>query len=1107
VAIDIAPAMRRNHADVPLVVRGTEILSTDPAAVRRQKLARITLDSMVQFVGLLDAEGTVLEINQIALDAVGITLADVEGQPFWTTFWWQVSAEINATLRSSIARAAQGEVVRWDTPIFGRAGGKDTIIIDASLCPVRDETGNVVFICAEGRDITAKKEQQREIAQKNIELQGLLERIRELDEIKTQFFANVSHELRTPLALILGPAQRLLDRESTLDRGQRGEAARVIVRNARMLLTHVNQLLDMSRIEARKLKIELRETDVAALLRFLASHFAVLAADRQIAFEVDANEPCLAAVDPAKLQRVLMNLLGNAFKFAPDHGRIRCSLQASAHELSLSVDDSGPGVKPEQRQAIFERFRQGDGGLSRELGGTGLGLAIAKEFVEMHKGRLEALASDLGGARFQITLPLHHLSAPEPEVATTAANLDHSTLDGILEELRSKSPAQPASMPALAGRPRVLVVEDNPDMNRFVCECIGRDYEVLSAMDGREGLEQALRFRPALIVSDIMMPHVSGVEMIAEMRKRPELRSTPVLLLSAKADEELMVKLLDDGAQDFIIKPFSEKDLAVRVRNLLVAQQAREETARSLARERNAREEAELQKQLLHSTFMQAPLLIAVLRGPEHVIELANPRMCEQIWQRPERELLNRPLFEVIPEMSGQNARPLLQRVYQTGVPHVGRETPVIFKRPTDNSETRYFDFIYSAFRNIDGKIEGIFVVASEVTAQVMAREQLDGLRNAAESANRAKDEFLAMLGHELRNPLSPILTALQLMKLRGDVGSERERIVIERQVKHLTRLVDDLLDVSRIARGRIELKPRTLEFAEVVATAIEMASPLLEQQNHRLAVNVPRSGLTVEGDSIRLSQVISNLLTNAAKYTPPGGDISIRAERVADEVVLYVRDAGIGIAPDVLPRIFDLFVQERQALDRSQGGLGIGLTIVRSLVERHGGSVSARSDGPGRGSEFIVRLPAAPAREVPADALPAARAAPALHLPPSAAERVLIVDDNEDGAEMLGAALERRGYRTRVAHDAPTALVLAAEFAPDVAFLDIGLPVMDGYELAAHLRDIPGLANMRLIALTGYGQESDRRRTHEAGFHVHLVKPVDIDTIEAALRNSEPAS
>lgn len=379
-----------------------------------------------------------------------------------------------------------------------------------------------------------------------------------------------------------------------------------------------------------------------------------------------------------------------------------------------------------------------------------------------------------------------------------------------------------------------------------------------------------------------------------------------------------------------------------------------------------------------------------------------------------------------------------------------------------------------------------------------VAREEAEVQKRLAESANRAKDEFLAMLGHELRNPLSPILTALQLMKLRG--GDGRERTVIERQVTHLTRLVDDLLDVSRIARGKVELKQEVVEMALVVANAIELASPLLEQRTQTLDVDVARRGLAVRGDPTRLSQVVANLLTNAAKYTPPGGHITVRAGNEDGDVVLRVRDTGIGIDHEVLPRVFDLFVQERQAIDRSQGGLGLGLTIVRSLVEQHRGSVSAHSDGPGRGSEFVVRLPEVSSAP-DADAGP--HRSPGTTVPAASAgigRRILVVDDNEDAADMLSDALKMKGHVTTVAHDAPDALKVAAAFMPEVAFLDIGLPVMDGYELAVRLREIPGLSGLRLIAVTGYGQESDRRKSEVAGFHHHLVKPVDLDAVDTVL-------
>jgi PAS domain S-box-containing protein len=367
----------------------------------------------------------------------------------------------------------------------------------------------------------------------------------------------------------------------------------------------------------------------------------------------------------------------------------------------------------------------------------------------------------------------------------------------------------------------------------------------------------------------------------------------------------------------------------------------------------------------------------------------------------------------------------------------------------------------------------------------------------AAEAANRAKDEFLAMLGHELRNPLAPILTALQLMRLRGEDASMRERVVIERQITHLTRLVDDLLDVARIARGKVELKLEALEIADVVARAIEVASPVLEQRTQTLEIDVPDRGLVVEGDAARLTQVLANLLNNAAKYTPPGGHITIAAAAAGRDVEVRVRDNGLGIAPAALPRVFDLFVQGGQALDRAEGGLGLGLTIVRSLTERHGGSVTAHSEGAGRGSEFVVRLPLT---QRPVTAAGPAPAEAAVEAAPPAGARVLIVDDNVDAAEMLAHVLTIKGHQTWVAHDGPSALRVAEEAQPDAALLDIGLPVMDGYELAGRLRESAGGRGIRLVAVTGYGQPADRLRSAAAGFHHHLVKPIDLDEVVAVL-------
>jgi PAS domain S-box-containing protein len=358
--------------------------------------------------------------------------------------------------------------------------------------------------------------------------------------------------------------------------------------------------------------------------------------------------------------------------------------------------------------------------------------------------------------------------------------------------------------------------------------------------------------------------------------------------------------------------------------------------------------------------------------------------------------------------------------------------------------------------------------------------------------ADRRKDEFLALLSHELRNPLAPILTAAEIMKLRGDVPAPQEREVIVRQAHYLVRLVDDLLDVSRVARGKVTLTKKTLELADIVAKAVEATAPLLEQRRHQLALTIPSYGLPVEADEVRLTQVVNNLLTNAARYTDPGGRIEVAAERDGDDVVLRVRDNGAGIAPALLPHVFEMFVQGARGSDRSEGGLGLGLSLVQSLTALHGGTVTVHSEGLGRGSEFTIRLPASVPllRPAPLAALATRRIAG------GCGHRVLVVDDNRDAGTMISKLLAEAGYEVQIAGDALQALSVAPMFRPHVAIVDIGLPVMDGYTLGCELRARMGGGAPTLVALTGYGQERDQRRSAEAGFALHLVKPVDAERL-----------
>jgi two-component system CheB/CheR fusion protein len=435
-----------------------------------------------------------------------------------------------------------------------------------------------------------------------------------------------------------------------------------------------------------------------------------------------------------------------------------------------------------------------------------------------------------------------------------------------------------------------------------------------------------------------------------------------------------------------------------------------------------------------------------------------------------------------------QRVREEWERSLATGTPH-----EIEFRIQAIDGSYRYVLGRAVPILERDGSIREWVGMLADITERKAVEREL-------QEANRKKDEFLAMLAHELRNPLAPIRNAIQVLRLKGspepDPDLRGARDVIHRQLQHLTRLVDDLLDASRITQGKITLQKEPVELERIVNRAVETSLPLIEEGRHQLTVSLPPQPVHLMGDPTRLSQVLSNLLNNAAKYTDAGGRIWLSAIREKDEAVVRVRDSGVGIPVEELPRVFDLFTQAYRSLDRSQGGLGIGLTLVRNLVEMHGGRVEAQSEGPGKGSEFIVRLPALPgepqALEVALDSRQ--------HRAPGTTLRVLVVDDNFDSAETLTFLLKFEGHDVRTAHAGDTALEEASVFLPHVVVLDIGLPKLNGYEVARRLREQPETKKSFLIALTGYGQEEDRQRSIAAGFDYHLVKPVDPDNLQSLI-------
>ncbi|HEY0705709.1 MAG TPA: ATP-binding protein [Polyangia bacterium] len=922
------------------------------------------------------------------------------------------------------------------------------------------------------------------------------QRLTELDRAKTAFFSNVSHEFRTPLTLMLGPLEDAL---GSPDRSLEGATLESVHRNTVRLLKLVNSLLDFSRIEAGRTEASYEATDLATLTTDLASAFRSAVERAGLTFEVSCPPlPQDVYVDRTMWEKIVLNLISNALKFTFE-GSIAVRLHPLEGRVRLTVEDTGIGIAEGEIPRLFERFYRVHGARSRSHEGTGIGLALVAELVRLHGGSVGVQSESGIGTRFVVEIPYGNAHANPTlagrgdgrvSTATDASSFVHEALRWLPEpktdtgSLMLDGVSTLAPSPTSQARGHILLADDNADMREYVGRLIGAQWSYEAVSDGLAALEAVRRRRPDLILTDVMMPGLDGFELLRALRADAGLRLIPVIMLSARAGEEARVEGLQAGADDYLVKPFSARELIARVSTHL-----------QLGRLRGL---AESGRRKLHELFMQAPIPVAVMSGPDHVFALANPSYCQMVGRT---DVIGKTLREALPELDDHAVIGMLDQVYQSGQSLQVTEMSVPLLRPgAAPGEPAYVNYVVQPVLDDDGGVQGVMVMAADVTDQVLARQRVDELRKTAEDANRAKDEFLAMLGHELRNPLAPITTALQLMRLRAGNVAQNERTVIERQVAHLTRLVDDLLDVSRITRGKVEIRKHPVEMAEVVVKAIEMASPLLERRQHQLDVHVAPEGLMVEADLTRLAQVVANLLTNAAKYTDPGGRIVIRAGGDREQVWLSVRDNGIGIDAAVLPHVFELFMQERQSIDRSQGGLGLGLAIVRSLVALHGGTVTVDSGGKGRGSEFTIHVPRSSSHAAAVSvgngdskAAAAQAAGPGL--------RVLIVDDNEDAAGLLAEALSILGHDVRSVNDGPKSLEVVEAFVPDVAFLDIGLPVMDGYELARRLRSNPRLAKTRLVAITGYGQESDKTMSSKAGFDLHLVKPVTVERLESVLR------
>ncbi len=928
------------------------------------------------------------------------------------------------------------------------------------------------------------------------------EALANIDRAKTAFFSNVSHEFRTPLTLMLGPMEDAL---SSPEHALSGENLETSHRNALRLLKLVNALLDFSRIEAERVQAVYERTDLATFTGELASVFRSAIERAGLRFVVDT--PPIDApvyVDRDMWEKIVLNLLSNALKFTFD-GEIAVALRRQDDHVVLTVRDTGTGVPAEEVPHLFERFHRVKGAKARTHEGSGIGLALVAELVKLHGGAIRVESVDGAGTTFEISIPTGkgHIAADRVVERPSPRGFGGATpyVEEALRWLPSHEPVTPSSLPPAAVESsltakRIVLADDNADMREYVKRLLSRHWRVEAVPDGLAALEAIRREAPALVVSDVMMPRLDGFGLLRALRKDPALTSTPIILLSARAGEEATTEGLHAGANDYLIKPFSARDLLARVSAQITIASIREQAERSRA----------AQWRVVEQLFNDAPAPICLLRGPELTIEYAN-RRCVESWQRSSpQEVIGRPFLEALPEVRGQGFEELLEEVMKTEKPHVGTEIPATFLRD-GKPVTTYFNFVYAPFLNEEDKVDGVSVYAFDVTEQVLARRRLESANRELEQASRAKDEFLATLSHELRTPLNPIvLWSTVLLDDDNDIATRRQGLeVIGRNARMQARLVEDLMEVSRIVTGKLRLSIERVHLADVIGAAVDTVRPAADAKSVRLIVNVDPSVGAMLGDPGRLQQVVWNLLSNAVRFTPSGGRVRVIAERESSKIKIQVQDTGEGISQEHLPHVFERFRQVDGSTTRTHGGLGLGLAIVRYLTEAHGGTVSAASDGVGHGATFTIVLPirAVDLDEAHGETGTQRGIGTTSRFPPSQQHlrgvRVLVVDDDPDSIDLLRVVLEKAGAAVHAATSARAALETRGPI--DIIISDIGMPEMDGYMFIRRVRCRDEGAMVPAIALTAYARPEDAERALRSGYQEHLSKPVETARLLATVR------
>ena len=649
-------------------------------------------------------------------------------------------------------------------------------------------------------------------------------------------------------------------------------------------------------------------------------------------------------------------------------------------------------------------------------------------------------------------------------------NRVHDVTDLVLTRQRSEF-----ATPAREDREILLVVGD-PEQERRLEKVFGFDWNVQAVAHETDVLEIIERHAPDVVCVVLADFEGGGVSLVREIRERFGEYYPAIVARVPQIDEQMYRQTLDAGADDVIGGPVTFRELVTRTRAAMLA----------ALRQRRISDRSQQQYREL---FMNAPVAIALLEGPDLRFTLSNPAHDELAG---DRALIGLPVREAFPESALSDIFDEMERVYETGEPYYDAERFVELEIPESNN--LWVTFAYLPYRDVSGEIVGVASFTYDVTELVEMRKRAERLAEEARIENERKDEFLALLGHELRNPLAPIVhAAASVAPQRGPIDRdalEKARQIIDRQVRQLTRLVDDLLDISRINRGKIEIRPTHCRFADLAESAVEASAPAIELREQDLEVSLPDEPLTVELDAERITQVLTNLLNNASNYTPEGGDVWLRVRTEGRTLQIEVEDTGRGIPAESLDEIFEPFISKENIDPSYSGGLGLGLALADQLVSLHGGEIEAFSEGPGRGSRFVVTLP----EVIVEDSADSDRSE--TEMTRDGRVRVMLVDDNPDVLSSLEMLLASHASEIRCAGDAASAIELVESYTPDVIFADIGLPDTDGYELARQLRKLPSLEETLLIALTGYGHETARDKTREAGFDRHMTKPADPDEL-----------